>query len=453
MEGFTIFRRLTQAVFGVSLCLAPGLAASVASAQGLIRDAEVERTLDRISAPILRAAGLGAAQVNIFIVNDPRLNAFVAGGNNIFIHTGLMQKLQTVDQLRSVIAHETGHISGGHLARRNERIRRAQGSTALGVLLALGAAVGGAPEAGVAIGSLSGEAAFRQLLAHDRAEESSADQAGLSYMVAAGADPRAILEVMALFRGQEITSGRFSDPYLRTHPLWTQRLRQLEDRVANAPRGAPPPADLVYWHARMVAKLDGFLENPRRTLAKYKDDTTDIGALARAIAYHRHPDPERATATLQALLAARPDDPFYTELAGQFALENGNADAAVTAYRTAAQLAPDEPLILSGLGRALVALDTDPATREAVEVLTRARRLDKADARALRNLALAQARLGNEGQASLLTSERMLLLGRLNDAAIHATRAARALPQGSPGWRQAEDILRTTRRASRAPND
>ncbi|MEM8659199.1 MAG: peptidase M48, partial [Pseudomonadota bacterium] len=161
---------------------------------------------------------------------------------------------------------------------------------------------------------------------------------------------------------------------------------------------------------------------------------------------------ERATATLQGLLEARPDDPFYHELAGQFALENGNATAAVASYRTAATLAPNEPLILGGLGRALVALDTNAATQEAVEVLNRARRLEKADAMALRNLALAQARLGNEGQASLLTAERMLLMGRLNDAAIHATRAARALPQGSPGWRQAEDILRTTRRAARDNN-
>ncbi|MEM7615440.1 MAG: M48 family metalloprotease, partial [Pseudomonadota bacterium] len=201
-------------------------------AQGLIRDAEVERTLNQIASPILRAAGMGPGQVDLFIVNNPRLNAFVAGGNNIFMHTGLMQKLETVDQLRAVIAHETGHITGGHLARRNERIRQARGSTALGVLLAIGAAVAGSPEGAAAIGSVTGSANNRALLAHSRAEESSADQAGVSFMVAAGSDPRAILEVMQLFRGQEITTGRFSDPYVRTHPLWSQRLRQLEDRIA-----------------------------------------------------------------------------------------------------------------------------------------------------------------------------------------------------------------------------
>ncbi len=432
--------------------LALALVAHQAPAQSLIRDAEVERTLERIANPILRAAGLGSGQAKLYIVNDSRLNAFVAGGNNIFVHSGLMQKLKTIDQLRSVIAHEAGHITGGHLARRNERIRQARGSVSLGVLLGIATAVAGAPEAGIAIGSIGREATVRTLLKHDRTEEASADQAGLSYMVGAGANPQAVLEVMNLFRGQEATSGRFVDPYVVTHPLWSQRLRYIEDRVANSPRGTPPSPEDVYWHGRMVAKLDGFLEQPSRVLQRYKDDKTEIGALARAVAYHRIPDIQKSNATMAALLKARPNDPYYHELAGQFAIESGRAAEAVAAYRRATQLAPNEPLILSGLGRSLVALDSDAATREALQVLTKARQLDKADGTALRNLAVAYARLGDQGQASLATAERMLLRGRLEDAALHATRATRALPQGTPGWRQAQDILKTTKRATRTGN-
>lgn len=427
-------------------------AAGHATAQSLIRDAEVEHTLDRVASPILKAAGFSPGQVTLYIVNNSRLNAFVAGGNNIFVHSGLMQRLETIDQLRSVIAHEAGHITGGHLARRNDRIRQARGSLGVGVLLGVAAALAGAPEAGIAIGSLGREATVRTLLKHDRAEEGAADQAGLSYMVGAGADPQAVLEVMNLFRGQEAARGRFVDPYVVTHPLWSQRLRYIEDRVANAPRGRPPAPEDVYWHGRMVAKLDGFLEQPARTLQQYKDDNTEKGVLARAIAYHRIPDIENANAAIAALLKAQPNDPYYHDLAGQFAIESGRAAQAVDYYRRAAQLAPDEPLILAGLGRSLVALETDAATREAVQVLTRARQLDKADARALRNLALAHARLGNEADASLITAERMLLMGRFQDASIHATRAARAFPEGSPGWRQAQDILRTTQRATRRDN-
>jgi len=428
----------------VALSLATG-----ANAQGLIRDAEIERTMKSVTGPILRAAGLSPSQVDIYIIDNPRLNAFVAGGNNMFLHTGLMLKLETVDQLRAVVAHEAGHIAGGHLARRNDQIRASAGTTALGVLLAVAAAAASRnSEAAAAAGLIGSQVGQRSLLKHTRAEEGAADQAALRYMEAAGADPRAILEVMNIFRGQAFVSEATTDPYVRTHPLWSQRIRYLEDQVANTRRGTPTPQGEVYWHGRMVAKMEAFLRSPRSVLRKYGNSNSEQAALARAIAYHRQPNVRRARQAMDALLRARPKDPFYHELNGQFLLESGNAAAAVQAYRNAVALAPDEALILAGYGRALIALDTPAATREALNVLTKARRTEQADARALRDMAVAFARLGDNGRASLATAERYMLQGRIRDAGIHATRAARALPQGSPGWTQAQDILRAVKRAS-----
>jgi predicted Zn-dependent protease len=435
----------------ILIAVAAALALAIgwpAAAQTLIRDAEIEATLKRLSYPMLRAAGLSPGAVDIYIVQDPEPNAFVAGGANLFLNTGLITRLKTADQLRAVIAHEIGHIAGGHMTRRDQALGGARGIAAIGAAAAIAAAIGGAPEAGIGIAAGSQTAARRAALAHSRAEEAAADQAGLRYMVAAGADPEAILEVLRLFRGQEalLSSGR--DAYALTHPLWSERITLLEERIAATPEGPPPdPAD-AYWHARMVAKFRGFLESPGATLKAYPtSDGSEAATLARAIAHHREPSLRRALANVDALIAARPDDPYYHELRGQFLLEAGQAEAAAASYRRAVALAPDAPLILGGLGRALVNAPGPGAMEEAADVLRRSAAMDRANPEVLRDLALAEARLGNEGAAALATAERFAIAGRFPDALRHAQRAEALLPEGSPGWRQAGDVIAAARRA------
>ena len=419
-----------------------------AAALSLIRDAEIEATLKRVSHPLFRVAGLTPAVVKIYIVNDRAMNAFVAGGQNIFIHSGLVMRLDGIDQLRSVIAHEVGHITGGHLARRDEALKGARGIAVIGMLGGALAAVGGASDAGMAIMAGSQQAAMRTALAHSRAEEAAADQAGLRYMAAAGADPGAVLEVLRHFRGQDIVSVNRADAYARTHPLWHERLALIEAKVAELPEGRPPSAEDVYWHARMVAKFKGFIDDPARTLRAYPEtDTSEPAMLARAVAWHRLPDPTRAIAAADALIALRPEDPYYHELRGQFLLEAGRAASAAESYRRATELAPGEALILGGLGRALLNMDDRSADTEARAVLARSASVDKANVGVLRDLALAEARLGNDGAAALATAERHLLEGRHADAARQAARAADLLPTGGPGWRQAQDVLIVARRA------
>ncbi len=418
----------------------------MAQAQSLIRDAEIERTLGQISQPIFRAAGLSPSQVKIYIVNSRDLNAFVAGGNNIFLNTGLLRRLESLDQLQAVIAHEVGHITGGHLARRNAKVRASSGAVGIGLLLAIAAAAAGGGEGAAGAALAVQSAVTRDFLRHTRAEEGAADQAGLRYMVGAGADPNAIMEVLQIFRGQEILSASRADPYVRTHPLWSARIRYLEDQIASAPKGREPSASDAYWHARMVAKFDAFIGNPSRVLRRAKGNQ-EFDLLARAVAYHRLPDVSKSMQSVDALLRARPNDPFYHELKGQFLLEGGKAAASVASYRKAVSLAPKEPLLLAGLGRALVAVGSADSVREALRVLEKSRQLDGANARVLRDLATAYARTGNNGQASLVTAERFALQTRFRDAAIHATRAAGQLPEGSPGWRRAQDILAVAKQA------
>jgi predicted Zn-dependent protease len=258
-----------------------------------------------------------------------------------------------------------------------------------------------------------------------------------------------MLQVLEHFRGQEMLSIGRMDPYAVDHPLWDARIALIEERVAQMPPGKPPSDEDVYWHGRMVAKLDAFLNRPADTLRRYPDgDGSELATLSRAIAWHRRPDPARAVASADALIALRPEDPYYAELKGQILLESGRASEAAEAYRRAAELAPKEPLILAGLGRALLNTDDPGDTAEARDALARATTMDRANPDALRDLALAEARLGNEGAAALATAERFALEGRPADATRNAEHALATLPAGSPGWRRAQDVITMARRAA-----
>jgi predicted Zn-dependent protease len=427
--------------------IAPVVAAlalpGTAAALSLVRDAEIERTLNDMSAPIFRAAGLAPSSVEIFMINDRSLNAFVAGGRRMFLNTGLMMELETPEELLGVIAHEAGHIAGGHEARRAINLRNARGPALIGMLAGIAAGAAGGGPAGAAIAMGTQGALERTLLSYNRAEEASADQAALSYLAGAGIDPTGLQRVLERFRSQEVLSMGNLDPYALTHPLSTERMSLIDRRVAeSAGRAWPQDPEQDYWHRRMRAKLSGFVGDPARVLDRLDGQPeTEFTLYERAIALHRLPAPEQAVQAAERLIAMRPSDPFYHELKGQILLESGNAAAAVPSYREAVRLAPGEPLLKAGLGRALLQLGTPPANAEALAILEAARRDDLADATALRDLATAYERAGNRGMATLATAERYALNGETESALGMAHRAAAILPEGSPGWLRAQDIL------------
>lgn len=429
--------------------------AAPASAVSLIRDAEIERTLARIYTPVFRAAGLPPESVSLLMLNNPELNAFVFGGRNMVLHTGLMIRLETPEALAAVIAHEAGHITGGHLLRRQLTAEALQGPLAIGAALAiLAGAAAGSPDVAVAgvLGSQS--AAQRAFLAYSRGEESSADQAGASYLESIGVDPAAMLEVLKIFRGQEVFQAGRVDPYALTHPLSSARMQFLADRAERSGvKGGRLPEETHYWHKRMRAKLSAFLASPRRTLADLEREPNpdnEFNLMRRAIALHLAPDPDAALAAADKLIALRPDDPYYWELKGQILFESGRGREAVAPYRKAVALAPDEPLIRGGLGRALLSIEDPALNDEALRTLEEATRTDPGEPAVLRDLALAYARAGEEGKAALATAERYALRGDLREAYRHAGRALDMLPVGSPGWLKADDIRAIAERTLQA---
>ena len=438
--------RLSALSIILSVALALVSMTKPAHAVNLIRDADIEHSLDQLAAPILRAAGLNPNNVRILIVNDSGLNAFVINGRAIFIHSGLMQRLTSAEQLQSVIAHETAHIANGHISRRLTNLRGANTAVGFGMALALAVAIAsdnGAAAGGVAAGAAS--AAQRQFFSHTRAEESAADQSSIRLLLAAGVNPQGAVEVLELFRGQEALSVSRQDPYARTHPLTSDRLRAMRGMVAANPGNQQPYPNADFWFARAQGKLSAFTQNPGWTLRGVRGDNSPIGLIRRAVAYHRQADANRAIQSMQTLLSQYPNDAYWHELFGQILLESRQAGPAVQAYQNAVSLNGNEPLILGGYGRALLALDTADSNARAVRTLERARALDGQSSAILRDLGQAYARTGQPGLASLATAERYALQGRMDDAIVHATRAADRLPRGSAPWQRAQDVLSATR--------
>lgn len=419
-----------------------------AQAVSLIRDPDIEHALQKLAAPILKVAGL-PANTRIMIVNDSKLNAFVVDTRHIFLHSGLLLKAKNAAEIQAVIAHEAAHIANGHLTRRLANLGTAQGAARFGLLLALavGATTGNAELAGgLALGTQS--SARRVFLGHTRAEESSADQAALRYLALNKIDPTAMADVLGYFSGQELLSGARQDPYVRTHPLSRDRIRAVRGYAAAYKGQAQPNPEADYWFARARGKLSAFLRSSGHTLRQVgRQGGSELDVMRRAIAYHRKPDGKRAVAEIGRLAAMRPGDPFVHELRGQILLGTRNYAAAVQAYGRAVQLAPRNALILAGYGRALLTLNTADGNARALKVLTDARARDGRNPRMLRDLGNAFARAGQNGMASLVTAEAYAIAGNLKTAEVHAKRAAGLLPQGSPGWNRAQDVLRAAKRA------
>lgn len=423
------------------ICVA-GLAcvfALPAHAVGLLRDADIEYALSQLSKPILTAAGLSSGQVRILVVDDMDLNAFVIDSRHIFIHAGLLLRTRSPEQVQAVIAHEAAHIANGHFARRIQNLQTARSAAAFGTALAIAAAATtgqGEAATGLAIGI--GSAAQRQFLAHSRAEESSADSAALGYMVRAGVDPRGMKDMLDIFVGQEnLTRGR-QDPYVRSHPISRDRARNV-DAISSAQPKQAPTNDARYWHGRAIGKLSAFLRSPQWTLRRAADSVSkDIEYMRRAVALSRQGDIDGAMVQMDRALQLRPKDPFLMDLQAELLMRDRQFSRAATTYARATKYAPNDPLILAGMGRAHMAAGQPKA---AVTALSKARDRDFRSARLLRDLAQAYASIDNLPMASLLTAERYALQGKLEDAKIHATRAAGQLPRGGPSWQRAQDIL------------
>jgi predicted Zn-dependent protease len=434
------------------LILALSFAAAVrpAAAQSILRDAETEALLREISRPLVEAANLRPDDVEIVLVHDRSINAFVAGGQIVYLHSGLITSAENANEVQGVIAHELGHITGGHVSRFGDAVRGATGITILSLILGAAAIAAGAGEAGMGIMAMGQRAALGSFLAYTRAQESSADMAGASFLAGGGISGKGSL---AFFKRLENQEFRLAIPqensYDRTHPLNRERIAILETVYRNDPawdRETPPELEARFQ--RVKAKLFGYVEDPRQVLVRYPErDTSVPGRYARAYAWHRSAYPDRAMVETDALLASDPHDPYFLELHGQILLESGRPREALESLREAVARAPDQPLIASILGHALIATENPDNLEEAKRVLRLSVGRDAENPFAWYQLGIVYDREGDTARAALATAERYALQRQPQLALASAEQAMMGIPVGTSDWLRAQDIAMVSRNA------
>ncbi|MBP2311141.1 M48 family metalloprotease [Azospirillum soli] len=407
----------------------------------LLSDAETEHIIRDMARPIFQAAGIDADTVNIILVNDNTINAFVAGGQNIFLHTGLLLGVDDAGQLLGVIAHETGHIAGGHLVRGSEAMENAFLSSLIGMGLGIvgGIAAGnaGAGAAGVMLGQHLAE---RNFLSFSRSQESSADQAGLSYMEQAGVSARGMVSFLEKLGADEPVLTDRDQGYRRTHPLTRERIDSVRNFVDHQRAGNKPiPAAWNENFHRIQAKLYAYLD-PNGALRRYRaEDRSFVARYGRAYAYFRRGEVKQALPLVDQLIAEEPKNAFLHEMKGDLMLQNGRAADSVAPYRKAIELQPDANSIRVSLGHALLEQNDPRLADEALKHLQVASKT-QGSAFLWRLTAQAWSMKGNNGMVAYATAEEAFARGDKPMARAQAERAERLLPVGSPGWLRAQDI-------------
>lgn len=423
---------------------------AMADGRVTIRDAETENAIRDWTSGVFKAAGMTQGQVQIVLVQDPGVNAFVAGGSNIFIYTGLIQKTTAPEEVVGVIAHEMGHIVGGHLTRTGEAAKNASFEAIAGAILGVGAALatgdGSAAAAGVRIGQ---GLAMNEFLAYSRVQESSADQAGFRLMQDSGLSPEGLVTFLQKLSSEELLPSESRSEFVRTHPMSRDRVDAVQAKLETSPlRTKSPPAAWNDQHARIKAKLLGFI-SPQQVMYLYPSSDTSIPSLyARAIAAYRLNQTESALSLADELLRREPQNPYFHELKGQMLFDFGRPAEAAKSYEKSVNLLPSSGLIRMALAQALIesAGTAQKPLESAIAHLKRAERDEPRMGRIKRLLATAYGKMGREAEARVYLAEETLMQGRRDEAVRMAKASLGNLPPKSAEYLRAQDIVNSVER-------
>ena len=443
-------RMAAIAVAALLLLAVSSPASSQSSGSRLIRDAEIESLMRLYTRPIFKVAGINPKSVKVYLIADPRINAFVAGGQRIFVHTGLITQAKTPNEVIGVLAHETGHIAGGHLTRMGVELERASVTSIIGMLAGIAAVAGGiaagndeAAKAGQGVMIGSQGLAQRNFFAYQRGMEASADQAALKYLTATGQSAKGMINLFEKLSRQSIATLRNVDPYILSHPMPLERIRNLETAASKA-RGfdSADPPELVLRHELAQAKLMGFMESAQAVMRRYpRTDQSLPARYARAIASFRRGDIANAMPVIDSLVEDLPQNPYFWELKGQALLENGRALEAVAPLQEAVKLLPNNGLIQLLLAQALIDTESKSNALAALKLLHKAQRSEGQLPAIFKYMARAYGLTGELGKAELATAEAAMLQGDKELALQKAKLAQGRFKTGTPEWTRANDIL------------
>jgi len=426
----------------VALAAFVGFGQVAAAAESFIRDTEIEADIQTMMSPIWKAAGLNPNALHVYLVEDKQINSFVAGGQNEFINTGLLMRAQTPNQLIGVLAHETGHVAGGHLTRFQDAMRNASIEGIIAMVAGAAATVAAKGSGGGAAMLPAQGVAERAFMQYSITQEASADHAAMTYLDATGQSARGLLQFFQILQGEEMLSGIREDPYLRTHPLTAERIDYVRNHVEHSRfSNVPDTQTNIDLLKRVKVKLDAFLAPPSSTLRAYPEkDPSVLARYARAIGYYRIPQLDKALPTIDGLIRDFPQDPYFRELKGQMLFENGRIADAVQPYEEAVRLAPNAALLRISLAQVYVESNDPKQNKRAIAYLNDALRSEDKEIQGWHLLATAYGRDNQIGMAALALAEEGLAAGKKKDAQQQALRAKALLPKSSAAYNRAENI-------------
>jgi predicted Zn-dependent protease len=454
-----LLRKLLALVIGLAFVMQPVAALAENRAAGhrlpLIRDAEIEGLLRLYTKPIFNAAGLDATAVKIYVIADPRINAFVAGGQRIFVHTGLLTRTKTPNQVIGVLAHEAGHITGGHLARLQNELKSASMQSIIGMLVGAAAMVGGAATGnseaakagqGVVIGSQG--MAQRNFLSYQRSMEASADQAALKFLDRSGQSAAGMLGLFQVLANESLAARQGADPYLQSHPMPLDRIRNLEITAKTSPHfRKTDSAALQLRHDLVKAKIIAFTESQQQVFTRYPKSNSTLPAIyAHAVSYMRRGDLKQMLPLTDKLISAIPQNPYFWELKAQGLLESGRTAQALENIQKARKLLPNNGLLQMMEAEILVAIGDTASADQALKVLQLARRTEAGTPNLYKTAATAYGLKGDIGRAELATAEYAFAAGDRSLALEKSKRATKILKKDTPEWVRAQDILNAASR-------
>ena len=447
--------KLTAVTTAAALAFAPMPSALAEQEKGppTIRDAEAEQLLRDYTRPILRTAGLEKQNIQVVIINDPSFNAFVADGRRIFVNFGAIMQSETPNQLIGVLAHETGHLAGGHLAKMREQMAQAQTQMIIAMLLGAGALVAGARSSNGGTSGLTnaGAAAIagpqemirRTLISYVRQQEENADRAGVKFLTATGQSAKGMYDTFKRFSNDSLFAAHGADPYLQSHPMPAERVAALEELARSSPYWdkKDDPA-LQLRHDMVRAKISAFMERQDTVYRRYPMSNDSLPArYAHAITTYLHGDLHSALTQIDGLIQVQPNNPYFYELRGQALLEGGKPAEAIAPLRKAVALANNAPLIEMLLGQALVATENKAYSEEAIRILRAAVARETEAPLGFSQLAMAYGRKGDYAEADLASAQAAYLRGDNKTARELAARAKTRFAVGTPGWVRADDIV------------
>jgi predicted Zn-dependent protease len=419
------------------------VAPASAQAISLLQDTETERLLRTYEDPILKVAGLDPTAVKMYIVNDTSLNAFVAEGQNIFVNAGLFIQLKNPNEITGVLAHETGHMAGGHLIRDTRAIAKAEIPMLLSMVVGLAAAIAGAGEAGMILMGMGESAAQAEFLGFSRVQEATADQMGQRFLRQTHQSGLGMVHVFERMANENASAGIDEKQFASDHPADRDRVALLQEEADASPyRDVPDSPASIHAYEMVKAKVIGFLLAPRDVLYRYPvSDTSEPARYARAMVYMRLPDLPKALAEINSLIKDEPKNPYFYEVLGQIYVSMSQPRKGIPPYQTSVDLLPDAPELRISLAAAQVATERKEIEKVAIDNLKIALQQDNDQPFAWYEMAQAYSDLGNEPMANLATAERYYVFGAMPQAALFAGRARQKLAQGSPDWERANDII------------